>query len=83
MEPMLPNDFLLWKSVSDDFKPWKKSGLWPRGDEKLSQEVGEAGARHTEVRAGMIDSQTVKTTEQGIHYDAGQKYKGEKGPSSG
>ena len=79
MEPMLPNDFLLWKSVSDDFKPWKKSGLWPRGDEKLSQEVGEAGARHKEVRVGMIDSQVVKTTEKEAHYDAVQKIKARKG----
>jgi len=62
---MLPNDFPPWKSVSDYFRPWKKSGLWPRINEKLGQEVGDAGARHKEARAEMIDSQAVKTTEQG------------------
>ena len=62
---MLPNDFPPWKSVSDYFRPWKKSGLWPRINEKLGQEVGDAGARHKEARAGMVDSQAVKTTEQG------------------
>ena len=54
-----------WKTVSGYFRPWKKSGLWPRIDEKLGQEVGEAGTRQKEARARMIDSQTVKTTEQG------------------
>ena len=62
---MRPNDFPLWKSVSVYFRPWKKSGLWPRIDEKLGQEVQEPGASQKEARAGMIDSQTAKTTEQG------------------
>jgi len=48
---MLPNDFPPWKSVSSYFRPWKKSGLWPK--------------MHKEAWAGMIDSQAVKTTEQG------------------
>ena len=46
-----------WQSVSGYFRPWKKSGLWPRIDEKLGQEVGDAGAKQKEARAGMIDSQ--------------------------
>ena len=54
-----------WKSVSGYFRPWKKSGLWPKIDEKLGQEVGEASARQKEARASMIDSQAVKTTEKG------------------
>ena len=54
-----------WESVSGYFRPWKRSGLWPRVDEKLGQEVGDAGARHKEARAGMVESQAVKTTEQG------------------
>ena len=54
---MRPNDFPPWKSVSVYFRPWKKSGLWPRIDEKLGQEVGEAVAKQKEAKAGMIDSQ--------------------------
>ena len=46
--------------MSGYFRPWKKSGLWPRIDEKLGQEVGAAGARHKETSAGMIDNQAVK-----------------------
>jgi hypothetical protein len=46
-----------WESVSGYFRPWKRSGLWPRVDEKLGQEVGDAGAKQKEARAGMIDSQ--------------------------
>ena len=45
---------------------------------KLGQEVGAASTRHKEARAGMIDSQAVKTIEQGAHYDAGQKIKARK-----
>ena len=59
--------------MSDYFRPWKKSGLWPRIDEKLGQEVGEAGARHKEAKAGMIDSQAVERQKTGACYDAGQK----------
>ena len=62
---MRPNDFPPWLSVSGYFRPWKKSDLWPRIDKKLGRAVGAAGARHKEARAGMIDSQAVKTTEQG------------------
>ena len=51
----------------------EKSGLWPRIDEKLGQEVGEAGARHKEAKAGMIDSQAVERQKKGACYDAGQK----------
>ena len=59
------NGFPSGKVCVGHFRPWKKSGLWPRIDEKLGQEVGEAGTRQKEARARMIDSQTVKTTEQG------------------
>ena len=62
---MLPNDLPPWKTVSVYFREWKKSDLWPRIDKKLGQEVGEAGARHKETRAGVIDNQAVKTTEKG------------------
>ena len=54
-----------WQSVSGCFRSWKKSRLWPKMHEKLDQKVGAAGARHKEPWAGMIDSQAVKTTEQG------------------
>ena len=50
-----------WESVSGYFRLWKRSGLWPRVDEKLGQEVGEANARRKEASAGMVDSQAVKT----------------------
>jgi len=38
--------------VSGYFRPWKKSGLWPRIAEKLGQAVGEAGARQKEPEQG-------------------------------
>ena len=77
--PMLSNDFPPWTTVSGYFRPWKTCGRWPRIDEKLDQEVGEASARHTEARAGMIDSQTVKTTENGGPLRCRPKIKARKG----
>ena len=81
---MRPNDFPPWQSVSGYFRPWKKSGLWPRIAEKLGQEVQEPGSTQKEQSAGMIDSQSVKTTEKGSPKAMMQaKNKGKKTPYSG
>jgi len=41
----MANDLPPWESHWGYFRPWKKSGLWPRIDEKLGQEDWRSGRK--------------------------------------
>lgn len=77
---MLPHEFPSWQTVYTYFRNWQEDGTWEEIHDFLRRKLRRQSGRHGAASAAVIDSQSVKSSEEArkAGYDAGKKIKGRK-----